>query len=848
VFKRASADTWVSLRAFHDIDGRQKPFKITSVKLNGNLDVVVDKAYRDARFAAIERRAIVFCPPIATFSNSRHAAEKDLAEGLVLSVECDQHAPSARKRLETLFGPATVVVASGGESVDRQTGEVEPKLHLHFRLKVPARTKDELAALKKARELAAKLVGADPSSNTIVHPIRWPGSWHRKKEPRLCRIVSVTNNEVDLGTVLAALKQAGDVSADVTAERYEALGDEQGKVPLDIDKLIADIFHLGPGNGGNLHKSQLQITASLLIRYQPVDDAVIERVVDEVMEITRGVPGTEYIFDRKKKKNEQWERSSLRDKMCVAFVTGKRPDIADVDWLKKKHPQVLKQHPELLVEATQTAQVNSKTPIPDPIDLWAHYDTPPLPRGLLPAVIERYAFELAKVMGCDPAGLAMGALTICSAMIPDTIKLKVKQHSDGWDEEARLWTALVGNSASMKTPMIQAVTRPVTRIQKRMWQTYTAAIQAYEALPADERKTTPKPYLVQLRLEDTSIEAAQEAMRNNVLGMVTVQDELSGWFGSMERYSGGSGRGNRGFWLRSWAGGQYILNRVGRGTYFFENMGVVVLGGIQPEVIQEISFESSDDGLIQRLLAIILRPVTAGCDEPIPSDDEYTRLIEQLYQLRPDAIGTPNFFSPTNKLGFDDGAQAIQHQLEHRHLELQKLELFNKKLGTHVGKLNGYFARLCIIWHCIENSNGKLPDLIGVDTARRVAKFMSEFLLPHSLAFYAGVLSKTDDHDRLSNVAGYILAHKLERITTRDIARGDRSMRKLTRRDTEGVFEQLEALAWVTRVPGPRPSSPPQWVVNPKCHELFAERAVQEATRRKEAQAIVVEALKKVSR
>ena len=80
------------------------------------------------------------------------------------------------------------------------------------------------------------------------------------------------------------------------------------------------------------------------------------------------------------------------------------------------------------------------------------------------------------------------------------------------------------------------------------------------------------------------------------------------------------------------------------------------------------------------------------------------------------------------------------------------------------------------------------------DTATRVAKFMREFLLPHAFAFYGGVLKLADDHDRLAAIAGYILAHRKERMTNRDVQRGDGTMRKLTRRDTESAFEQLEAL------------------------------------------------------
>ena len=89
------------------------------------------------------------------------------------------------------------------------------------------------------------------------------------------------------------------------------------------------------------------------------------------------------------------------------------------------------------------------------------------------------------------------------------------------------------------------------------------------------------------------------------------------------------------------------------------------------------------------------------------------------------------------------------------------------------------------------------------------------------------------------NVAGYILAHKLERITNRDVQRGDRSMRNLTRRETEAIFEQLDAFGWITRTPGPRPSDPPHWIVNPAVHQKFAERGRAEAERRERERAMI---------
>jgi hypothetical protein len=268
---------------------------------------------------------------------------------------------------------------------------------------------------------------------------------------------------------------------------------------------------------------------------------------------------------------------------------------------------------------------------------------------------------------------------------------------------------------------------------------------------------------------------------------------------------------------------------------------VSLLGGIQPDLIRKLAADTHDDGLLQRLFPIMLRAATVGTDAPISlASDAYNRLVEKLYALTPGSIsfwgaGT-NFH---NHLEFDAAAQTVRQELEAKHLGLMKLEVLNKKIAAHIGKLDGLFARLCIIWHCVENCDGDIPRQITAATSRRVADFLHGFLVPHALAFYSGVLALADDHDRLKAVAAYILAHKLTRVTNRDVARGDRTMRGLTRHETEQVFEQLEALGWLTRTPGPRPSDAPHWLVNEHCHQLFAERAAAEAARRLELREII---------
>lgn len=205
----ADPDTFLSFRAFYDDES--KVFFVHGKQVGD--DPAAHLPFIESLAASCTRaaRPVVFAPPLATFAGPDKATESDLRNGLVLSVECDQAPAAARAKLEGLLGPATVLVASGGIWVNAD-GEIEDKLHLHWRLDEPTRELAEHQALKRARSLAGTLVGGDASNKPVVHCIRWPGSWHRKGTPRLARIVAITEHEVSLPDALERLQEAVDAA------------------------------------------------------------------------------------------------------------------------------------------------------------------------------------------------------------------------------------------------------------------------------------------------------------------------------------------------------------------------------------------------------------------------------------------------------------------------------------------------------------------------------------------------------------------------------------------------------------------------------------------------------------
>ncbi|WP_377829530.1 DUF3987 domain-containing protein [Bradyrhizobium lupini] len=518
---------------------------------------------------------------------------------------------------------------------------------------------------------------------------------------------------------------------------------------------------------------------------------------------------------------------------CAPYSDGgiDDPDIQElIDYTRKKFG---KPEPDQ-AESGDATSAGPKVAV-DPVDLWGKFVPPSLPRGLLPDVIERFAHDQGMDMGADMSAIAVSALAVCAGAIPDSVRLQVKRHNTGWFEAARLWVVLVGPPSSKKSPIMTAAARPLRRIDADQARDYADQRAVYDKLPKEEKLKTNPPKQVRSILQDTTIEAAQDVAKDSPDGLLCFQDELSGWFGSMDKYSAGRGSAkDRAFWLEAFNGSTYSVQRVGRGVVYIENLSISLIGGIQPEPIRKIADEAVDDGLLQRVLPIMVSPAKAGRDEAAsPVVAEYNALIRDLH-----CLGNAT-------LRFDEGAQAYRQELELKHQKLLSLEFVHGKLGAHLGKYDGIFARLCVIWHCTENmvGFGDIPAAISEATARRVGAFLHGFLLPHAMAFYTTVLGLSNDHDCVTAVAGYILSHGLTNITNRDLKRGDRVMRRLSPEAGLAVFEQLEAFGWLERTPSRLRGAPTHWTINPAVHQKFAERAKAEAARRAEVRQTIADVL-----
>lgn len=188
------------------------------------------------------RPSSVFCPPVALYGPAlnarglRTSADANILEAPAIALELDATPAESRALAEAVLGTPTLVIRSGGVTA---TGE--DKLHLYWRLTVPARSQEERDKLKAIRGALAEVFNGDTSGVPLGHPMRWPGSWHTKGEPRLCEIIEQSEAEVDLDQAYDALMLMAPQRSRTTSEVREGFKTPTALDGEELTRLLAKV-------------------------------------------------------------------------------------------------------------------------------------------------------------------------------------------------------------------------------------------------------------------------------------------------------------------------------------------------------------------------------------------------------------------------------------------------------------------------------------------------------------------------------------------------------------------------------------------------------------------------------
>lgn len=473
------------------------------------------------------------------------------------------------------------------------------------------------------------------------------------------------------------------------------------------------------------------------------------------------------------------------------------------------------------------------------VDLFNVLKLPPFPLHLLPRAIADYAKDQAELIGVDPAVIATAAIGAAAACIDDRLEIQPKRYDTGWTEQARLWVGIIGDPSAKKSPGISKAMGPLFKIDKEWREESDRAraewLEACDNTPKGEQEP-PAPIGKRLILNDATVEKMGDILSKcHPRGILSYQDELSGWLASHDAYKQGAGK-DKAAWLEAYNGGPKAIDRVARGSTFVENWSACVIGGIQPSVVQAYAHTTNHDGMLQRFVLVQASEARLGADRrpDIQAKERYYSLMRQLSETVALGDGVVTLSEEAHK-----AREALDEKL-HRITRSHP----NKYLVAALGKWNGLFARLLLTFHCIECGTAlEHPTSREVqgDTARRVADLIWKTLFPHAVAFYNG-LDPVEDTAR--ELAGLILARGWERFTVkRDLNRHWRASRKLKPWELEETLDRLEAFGWIFPDPGHlnEKGKPAAYRVNPGVHKRFKEYAEVEKERRKEVAAMMAE-------
>lgn len=349
----------------------------------------------------------------------------------------------------------------------------------------------------------------------------------------------------------------------------------------------------------------------------------------------------------------------------------------------------------------------------DGVSLDGERGTPftPFPLDCFPEAMRDYVRDSAKSIGCDASFVALPMLAAAASAIGNSRRLELKR---GWTEPAILWTVYVGNSGAQKSPPRDYALAPLRRIQRRALAEHEQALEEYyrekvvykRDLAAWRRNslgdmppTPPTPPIAERYLsDDATIEALAVLLSDQPRGLLMAPDELAGWFGSFDRYSGGGGDVAR--WLEMFGGRPMMIDRKtgDNRAINVSRAAVSVTGGIQLDALRRsLSPQYFANGLAARLLLACPPPQTRRWTEVELSDRTESRLHALFARLLTLDLPTHNGELTPRTVRLSPEAKQVWIEFYNRHAEQQ--EGLREDLSAAWSKLEGYAARLALVLH-----------------------------------------------------------------------------------------------------------------------------------------------------
>jgi hypothetical protein len=468
-------------------------------------------------------------------------------------------------------------------------------------------------------------------------------------------------------------------------------------------------------------------------------------------------------------------------------------DVADLAEPARCLGEPLREHIERLAAETEPLQPKAATAsTSSTIEAYR-----PFPVEALPEPLSSFVTETADAIGCDPAYVALPLVVAAGAAIGTARRLELKY---GYSAPAILWSVIVGESGTSKSPALRTVLEHVRDREQRLREEYAvvrrdyeAAVEAFEKERAAWRSNKKdggqpperpaEPVGRRALVSDTTVEALALKLADNPRGLLLARDELAGWLNSLDRYANKSGSGSdESFYLSAYNGEPHAVDRRtgDRREVYVSQAALWITGSIQPTILQRaLGSTRRESGLLARLLLVAPPPLPAKWSEREVSP--LTRrachdVLDRLYELEPDADVYGREEPRLVRLTAD--AKKAYIAWHDKHAE-EAVEKSNDEKAAW-SKLRETVARLALVIHEVRLAAGDAvdPDLVDVASVDRATRLV-EWQKHETRRVYALLAESEIDRairqadDRL---ATFVDAHG-GTVTVRDVIAGVRSIR-----------------------------------------------------------------------
>jgi Protein of unknown function (DUF3987) len=465
---------------------------------------------------------------------------------------------------------------------------------------------------------------------------------------------------------------------------------------------------------------------------------------------------------------------------------------------------------------------------------------PALNFDALPQAWTEWVRQMAEDCGSSADYVASNLIGTASAVLGNVRRVRA---GEGWTEQPHLWIANVGAPSSNKTPALRPFQAACSEIEQKHRPAFEEALVKYregkELAAAEEAawkakikdavsegKTPPKkpraaeaptpPKEPRVLVIDTTTERVQMLLVDNPRGLILVRSELAGFLGQLEKH--GSSDADRGFYLESWDGGVYYVDRIKYedGAKIVRHNSLAIVASVQPDKLEPV-FSGPNDGLFTRFLYTFPEPVPP---QPLQGDGNKERIaalrnaFDRLRSL-PWAHDYDGREVPELLNVEDEGLQILQRMR-------QEIFRATKKgargiLATWRGKNPGRLLRLALVYEFLDwsySGAGAVPTMVRAESVRRAELYLQycEAMLERVL----GDLAYTEAQRDAAILAQFIFDTKPARINERQIyqQRGFHHLRDADRR--KSVFAELAAAGWIRKdeASGKRGRSASDWEVN----------------------------------